>query len=496
MKRTLFPLYLLATVGALASGCGAADPGQALDASETGTVDLAITTAPTGVQCISVGILDGYTYQTLSAPTFPVTAGASTATLSLGRLGAGTYFLVPQAYDVACGSIGTTTASWVSEGTTIQVRPGSTTKVILSLHAVPVITASATFSSNIAEVIPGTNATHLRFEDGTVKSSGLFAGSYSRTTFGDLLPTPITGVTALSAPNNGVCFNSSTTGVNCLGYNGDYSLGSNIALNATSTTPKQVMYNSSALGQALQLASGQNFTCALVGNGFVYCWGNNDYGQLGSAVASTGLAQMAMTGAAAITAGLYHACALTSGGRVWCWGMNTDGQVGNNTTVNATRPYDTGLTSIVGIAGGDAHTCALKADGSQLCWGSNRAGQLGDGTTISHPIPKPTSMSMNSDPPVQIAATGDTTCVRSKQSWIRCWGSAANGIVGDGSGTNRLIAGDVPGSLHTVDIRMGGNHICALKDDGSLWCWGDNSFGDLGDGTLMPRPVMTKVYAP
>src|ERR1044071_4453649 len=63
------------------------------------------------------------------------------------------------------------------------------------------------------------------------------------------------------------------------------------------------------------VAAGDNFTCQLLGDGTVRCWGVNDSGQLGNGTSTTQLAPVAvsgLSGVVAISAGANHVCALLS----------------------------------------------------------------------------------------------------------------------------------------------------------------------------------------
>ena len=91
-----------------------------------------------------------------------------------------------------------------------------------------------------------------------------------------------------------------------------------------------------------------------------------------------------------ITAGRYFTCALLSDGNVKCWGGNYEGQLGLGDTTERggyinqmgdklpAVKLGSGLTAVA-IQSGQAHTCAILNDGSVKCWGNNNKGQLGQG---------------------------------------------------------------------------------------------------------------------
>ncbi|MGY8703518.1 MAG: RCC1 domain-containing protein, partial [Candidatus Poseidoniales archaeon] len=160
----------------------------------------------------------------------------------------------------------------------------------------------------------------------------------------------------------------------------------------------------------LDVALGNTFSCALVNDSSIKCWGENN--KLGNSVGLTGsgsrgdgylemganvnTVNIGSWNASSIEAGGRHACAVVnddSDDSVVCWGENSAGQIGVGSTdtigddsgdlVGGELPH-VDLPSRGGISGlalGDDHTCVLWSDGEMACWGDNSGGQLGIGST-------------------------------------------------------------------------------------------------------------------
>jgi alpha-tubulin suppressor-like RCC1 family protein len=91
------------------------------------------------------------------------------------------------------------------------------------------------------------------------------------------------------------------------------------------------------------LATGGTSTCGLDGAGQTYCWGNNGNGQLGNGTTTSSLLPVAVSQPSGVTfvdvrAGSSHTCALDGNGQAWCWGRNNFAQMGDGTTTQRTSP--------------------------------------------------------------------------------------------------------------------------------------------------------------
>src|ERR1019366_58442 len=81
-----------------------------------------------------------------------------------------------------------------------------------------------------------------------------------------------------------------------------------------------------------RIATGESHTCAIAQGGAILCWGSNTSGQLGNTTAPSSTASpvtvTGLTGAIDLAAGAAFTCALVGGGKVYCWGDGANGQLG------------------------------------------------------------------------------------------------------------------------------------------------------------------------
>jgi alpha-tubulin suppressor-like RCC1 family protein len=243
---------------------------------------------------------------------------------------------------------------------------------------------------------------------------------------------------------------------------------------------------------------GGAFTCAVLHDGTVHCWGFNNRGQLGDGSLSTRLAPVAVAGledVVGLATGAIHTCALLGNGQVSCWGGNAVGQLGDGTTTDRLVPTPVvGLPSAVAVAAGLGHTCALLADGTARCWGKNDQGQLGTGITGNMTVPV-TPLDLTGT--ALIATGGDHTCSSLVSGEVRCWGdngvNQASHLSGDQLSPVTVVLSSLVPLRSVIAIATGNSHSCALQSSGAVYCWGANQSGQLGDGSTTSRQFPTEV---
>lgn len=304
------------------------------------------------------------------------------------------------------------------------------------------------------------------------------------------------GVTAIDGGGTHSCALTAAGDARCWGTNQYGELGDGTT--TSSNTPVAVHGLPSP---PAAITAGYHHTCALTSAGGVWCWGYNLYGQLGDGTTTSSTTPVAVQGLPsqpiAISAGGFHTCALTSAGEVWCWGRNDYGELGDGTTTQRETPVQVaGLASAATtIAAGGLHTCALTATKTLQCWGYDGYGELGDGTTTNSSTP--VSVTGLTDEPIAITGGIYHTCIATTAGGAECWGYNAKGQLGDGTRTSSTRPVHVVGiDGAVVGISAGFDHTCARTSSGGAWCWGDNTAAQLGDGTEMYSFVPVQVISP
>jgi alpha-tubulin suppressor-like RCC1 family protein len=127
--------------------------------------------------------------------------------------------------------------------------------------------------------------------------------------------------------------------------------------------------------------------CYITTSGKAYCWGDNNHGQVGATGSSLvdpviKPQPVDLPGNRTVTAlsvGSGQTCAVLDDGTVYCWGENDRGESGLAAIGDVYTPVQVkGVANAVSIAAGRAAaTCALTVEHKILCWGDNSFGQLG-----------------------------------------------------------------------------------------------------------------------
>ena len=307
-------------------------------------------------------------------------------------------------------------------------------------------------------------------------------------------------------------------------------LGNNVTIGTTSS-PQGVLNvtGTTYFEDAIAIAAGRDHSLAVDGDGDVYAFGANTFGQLGDGTVAdrsmatrvlTGNSGTPLSGCDSVAAGTFFSLALSgtsTNQRVWAWGYQLNGRLGNTLTSGSSR-YPTlvltgstntsaPLTGIETLSAGANFALALSGTGTVWSWGGNSAGQLGNGLTTDQPYARLVMLSGTVGTPsanplrdVEAIASGSAHSVVIRRSatqngTVFCWGQQqlgrlGNAITSGSVNTSVAVRWPVPvrtgtsatsGTLsNIIQIAAGPSHTLALAANGELWAWGDNGDGQLG----------------
>jgi hypothetical protein len=261
----------------------------------------------------------------------------------------------------------------------------------------------------------------------------------------------------------------------------------------------------SAAGWGLGYSGEGYFDCEVTTAGAVWCLGENANGELGNGSTVNSTVPTPVTtltsGVTALSAGIGSTagsgCAVT-GGNVWCWGYNGNGQLGNGTTAGSSAvPVElAGFTgSVTAVSMGLDSACAI-ASGSVMCWGTNANGELGNNSVTGSLAPVQV-MGITSG--ATAVSVGDNYACAIVSGGAQCWGTNGFGqslvpapVTGLASGVTDVSVGAAPTSITGAGAATGGDSACAVVG-GAVQCWGNNGNGQLGNNSVtssaMPVPV-------
>ena len=308
--------------------------------------------------------------------------------------------------------------------------------------------------------------------------------------------------------------------VYCWGSNSNGKIGSGNTSSAL--VPSAVKISGALVGKVIKQiepSSAGNHSCVIASDDKAYCWGHNGFGQLGNNNTVNSLTPVAVDTAGVlasktikqIASGGISSCVIASDDKAYCWGSNNFGQLGNGNLKNSSTPTPVSTTGVLAgktikqITAGNSYFCVIASDDKAYCWGGGRRGALGNGSTLSLVISTPTPVSttgvLAGKTIKQITAGTEFTCAIASDDKAYCWGSNSSGQLGN----NSTINSGVPVAVNTSgvlagktikQISAGSSHTCAIASDDKAYCWGSNSSGELGNNSTINSGVPTHVYAP
>ena len=245
-----------------------------------------------------------------------------------------------------------------------------------------------------------------------------------------------------------------------------------------------------------QIATGFGHTCAIDLSGTVYCWGNNEIGQIGNGTTSAAepgpVKLKDFSGVKSVSAGLAHTCIIDSKNDAYCWGQNDNGKLVYDSLEKSYTPVKVkDISNVSFIHAGRTATC-LVSRGEVYCFGSNQLNEL-QTTSVEKLVLTPSKVPGLSSITKVILGT-QFACALSTGGELFCWGVQLNGRLGAVEENKPFPPSKMAINEPVKDFGVGAGHICAVGNSGALYCWGWGERGQLGNSvTTATVAVPTKV---
>lgn len=327
---------------------------------------------------------------------------------------------------------------------------------------------------------------------------------------------PVTGGNQIIGGSFHTCMTTADGRAICWGLNKSGQVG-----DGTNTNRKKPVFVKNLTGVS-QLSLGSNHTCALLADGTIWCWGDNTSGQLGNGTTKNSSVPVAVVGLPSrvvnFTAGQEFTCAVLTDQSIWCWGNNSNGQLNDGTTTNQTKPVKTKLTALPAQISGGQTALLGEASGYVSMWGNNQpTNVLGINNALNISgnrfAPGGCAVAGNNkvncweadnkpaevpgiDNALSVGAGQTHGCAVNSLNMVSCWGSNSFGELGTGNTNESENAMPVSNLGAIVSLGVGAQHTCVIQGDNQAMCWGNNQYGQLGNNSTKNSSVPVKVIMP
>ncbi len=243
-----------------------------------------------------------------------------------------------------------------------------------------------------------------------------------------------------------------------------------------------------------------NTWCAVGSTGRIACFTRDDLYRTGTfaptlavptLLTSFGPRLVSLAGASA-GSGAPVFCGLTSDYEAWCWGSNEFGQLGNGTRgTDAELPERVGDHHFIDIDLSATSACAITMAGVPYCWGSNGSSLIGSSNAPGEALTPTQVVTPYRFFTLALSSQGTACGIRSSGQVV-CWGHAARdalgrpGVVADDPRPTPVLSDNV-----FVSIARNGVGFSTVSYDRELVVWGalPNASSADGPGFGIPTRV-------
>jgi len=259
---------------------------------------------------------------------------------------------------------------------------------------------------------------------------------------------------------------------------------------------------------ATQVAAGGRHSLILRPNGQLYAAGGGSNGRLGHGMQlsagghDTSVQYLPVrvsfpdnTVITDIEAGMVHSFAIDAAGYLWAWGANAAGQLGTgttNSTYTPTRVLGPTIRAdgerVIDVSTWSNHTLAVTNNGRVFSWGQGWGGRLGHGNTNQLLLPTHINAVAFGAGGGMVAVSvgyGHSVAIRADGT-VWTWGENARDQLGRSSNwQTQQIPTQISGIFDATAVVSGVEHSAIIRGSGAtsrVYSWGNNNAGALGNG--------------
>nr|HEX4317884.1 hypothetical protein [Kofleriaceae bacterium] len=222
--------------------------------------------------------------------------------------------------------------------------------------------------------------------------------------------------------------------------------------------------------------------CLLDGSA-VSCWGANRSGELATGVGTqqlpTAVVAPDQSPWQSVASSDTHTCGTTQDQHLYCWGQNDAGEITGDPASCpdhiCAAPTLAAVGSAASVMTGAGFTC-VGSDETVVCWGDNTRGQLGAGSAGEH---APQTI----DAVAQLRGGGNGACAIDTNTGtdLVCWGGwqGIGPFTSDQRTPNKLVS-----NMNVESVVVGQDSACLSDTTGARTCFGNNAQGELGGDDL------------
>ena len=229
-----------------------------------------------------------------------------------------------------------------------------------------------------------------------------------------------------------------------------------------------------------RITCGYDFTVCVDVEGFIWAFGNNNFGQLGTGN-TTNFNQvpqklLGLPPVVSVSCGSYHTLIITNDDHLWSYGRNNFGQLCLGDQMGQLKPQKTVFSNISKISAGAFHSLFENNEGEIFSCGDNEYGACGLGH-FNHPQVMPSHIRNAPSNIVQFICGFNQSLFLDSEGNIFYAGKYWCGHKGVQNELNKIPNIPPIQTISCVSVS------CYLIDfEGNLWSFGCNNFGQLGHG--------------